>query len=88
MVDAQHLPEDPDAFTERLRLSIDTWRSDGRRLIWLDVPRRLAQLIPIATTEGFIFHHSDEGELTLVCRLVEGAFVPSTRRTTSASAAW
>jgi len=77
LVDGTRLPEEACDFQERLRLSIDTWRGDGRRLVWIDVPRRLAQLIPIATAEGFFFHHSDEDELVMVCRLVEDAFVPT-----------
>jgi len=77
IVAAEQLPEDVGEFSARLRLSIDAWRSDGRRLVWLDVPRKLAPLIPIATSEGFFFHHSDEDELVMVCRLVEGAFVPT-----------
>jgi hypothetical protein len=59
VVDAEQLPEDACEFQDRLRLSIETWRADGRRLAWLAVPRRLAQLIPIATAEGFVFNHSD-----------------------------
>jgi 8-oxo-dGTP pyrophosphatase MutT (NUDIX family) len=76
VVDAEQLPEDTCEFQDGLRLSIETWRADGRRLAWLAVPRRLAQLIPIATAEGFVFHHSDEDELVMVLRLVEDAFVP------------
>jgi 8-oxo-dGTP pyrophosphatase MutT (NUDIX family) len=76
IVDSEKLPEDTDEFTSCLRHSLEVWRGEGRRLVWLDVPRMLATHIPVATAEGFFFHHADEDSLTLVHRLVEGAFVP------------
>ena len=76
IVDSNQLPDDADEFAERLGTSLNAWRSEGRRLVWIDVPREKAQLIPIATTAGFFFHHSNEEDLMLVCRLVEDAFVP------------
>jgi 8-oxo-dGTP pyrophosphatase MutT (NUDIX family) len=77
VVDPEKLPQDADEFAHRLRHSLDSWRSDGRRLVWLDVPRHLATHIPVATREDFFFHHSDEDNLVMVCRLVEDAFVPT-----------
>jgi 8-oxo-dGTP pyrophosphatase MutT (NUDIX family) len=77
IVETDPLPEDVDEFRERLRYSMDAWQKDGKRLVWLDVPRRLSELIPVATQAGFFFHHSDEDNLVMVCRLVEGAFVPT-----------
>ena len=56
--------------------SLGAWRADGRRLVWIDVPIQLAELLPVATKAGFVFHHANEGDVMLVCRLVEDAFVP------------
>jgi 8-oxo-dGTP pyrophosphatase MutT (NUDIX family) len=75
-VEPETLPEDPNSFREQLAFSIDHWRGDGVRLVWIDVPLRLAALIPIAVEAGFVFHHSGEDHLMLTCRLVEGAFIP------------
>jgi 8-oxo-dGTP diphosphatase len=77
MVDSASLSEDMDDFRERLSRSLDEWRSHGFRLAWLRVPIRLSALIPVATQAGFFFHHANESDLMLVCRLVEGAFVPT-----------
>jgi 8-oxo-dGTP pyrophosphatase MutT (NUDIX family) len=77
LVDSAGLPAEPDRFGVLLRQSLDTWRADGRRLVWLDIPLERAALIPIAVNAGFFFHHSNEGDLMLVYRLVEGAFVPT-----------
>ena len=76
IVESEQLPEDAEEFGERLQTSIETWRADGRRLVWIDVPIEKAQLVPVATKAGFYFHHSNEGDLMLVCRLVDDAFVP------------
>jgi 8-oxo-dGTP pyrophosphatase MutT (NUDIX family) len=76
IVERDSLPSDVDEFTQRLRHSLDTWSTDGKRLIWVDVPRSLATHIPVVVSEGFVFHHADEDHVMLVRRLVEDAFVP------------
>ncbi len=76
IVDSDDLAEDTDAFAADLAASIDAWRGDGRRLAWLKVPIDRAQLVPVAVRAGFVFHHSNESDVMMVCRLVEGAFVP------------
>jgi 8-oxo-dGTP pyrophosphatase MutT (NUDIX family) len=77
IVDAEQLPADADAFSQLLLRSIATWRADSRRLVWLDVPLARAELVPILAQAGFFFHHSNEGDVMMVCRLVEDAFVPT-----------
>jgi len=76
IVESDKLPADADAFGKRLQHSLGAWRADGRRLVWIDVPIQLAELLPVATKAGFVFHHANEGDVMLVCRLVEDAFVP------------
>jgi 8-oxo-dGTP diphosphatase len=77
IVDSESLSEDVEDFTERLRYSVDTWRSNGFRLAWLRLPIERAAFVPVATQAGFHFHHANDDELMLVCRLVEGAFIPT-----------
>src|SRR2546421_4580158 len=77
IVDADQLPADPEQFSAALDRSLKTWRSDGKRLVWLGVPLARAALIPVAVSAGFFFHHSNEGDLMMICRLVEDAFVPT-----------
>jgi 8-oxo-dGTP pyrophosphatase MutT (NUDIX family) len=76
IVESETLPEDADAFKEALDTSLAHWRSDGARLVWLDVPIGRSACIPIAVEAGFIFHHSGDDHLMMTCRLVEGAFIP------------
>jgi 8-oxo-dGTP diphosphatase len=76
IVDAEKLPAEPAEFAERLHVSLEAWRADGRRLVWIDVPLALAELVPLATQRGFVFHHANEQDVMLVSRLVEDAFIP------------
>src|SRR5215211_5155315 len=75
-VSAEALPEDAAVFEQQLRQSLEQWRSEGKRLAWMDIPLRLAKLIPIAADAGFTFHHSGEDHLMMTCRLVDDAFIP------------
>jgi 8-oxo-dGTP pyrophosphatase MutT (NUDIX family) len=77
IIESEQLPPDPDVFAEQLRFSMDSWRADGRRLVWVKLPLQQADLIPVATKAGFFFHHSNEQDVMLVCRLVSDAFVPT-----------
>ena len=77
IVDPEQLPATASEFSVLLERSFKTWRADGKRLVWLGVPLAHAALIPVAVDAGFVFHHSNEGDLMMVCRLVEDAFVPT-----------
>jgi len=77
IVDPEQLPSDVAEFSAALNRSLDTWRSAGHRVVWLKVPLACAAVITVAVAAGFFFHHSNEGDLMMICRLVEGAFVPT-----------
>src|SRR5438477_3381047 len=77
IVNPDELPPDPAEFASALDSSLTTWRTDGKRLVWLGVPLARAALIAVAANSGFFFHHSNEDDLMMVCRLVEDAFVPT-----------
>jgi 8-oxo-dGTP pyrophosphatase MutT (NUDIX family) len=77
IIETDTLPENADEFANALSRSLESWRSAGHRLAWLDVPLARAALVPKAAEAGFFFHHSNEGNVMMVCRLVEGAFVPT-----------
>ena len=77
VVNPEALPEDPGAFRQRLRHSLNTWKADGLKVAWLEVPLARAGLIPAAVEAGFAFHHSGESYLMMTHRLMEGAFIPA-----------
>ena len=76
MVDPAGLPEDPEAFRAALVRSLEIWRADGYKVVWLEVPIALVDLIPVAVHHGFVFHHSDPGSAVLTHRLQPMAFIP------------
>ena len=75
-VNAAHLPRDPDEFRRRLALSLDSWREEGRALVWLETSIAQAALIPVATEAGFTFHHATEEALTLLNKFKPDALAP------------
>jgi 8-oxo-dGTP pyrophosphatase MutT (NUDIX family) len=76
IVESATLPEDAETFQNLLDASLQHWKSDGSRLVWVDVPIQRAALIPVAVNAGFIFHHAGDDHVMLTCRLVEDAFIP------------
>lgn len=76
IIDPEQLPEDAE-FEAALNQSLAAWKAEGFRLVWLKVLIARAALVPIAVAAGFVFHHSNEGDLMMTCRLVEDAFVPT-----------
>jgi 8-oxo-dGTP diphosphatase len=77
IVDPEQLPTDAAEFSAALDRSLAEWRAAGHKLVWLDVPLAHAAAVPVAVAAGFFFHHSNEGDVMMVCRLLEGAFVPT-----------
>jgi len=70
------LVPEPQAFEEQLRYSLEAWKDQDFRVVWLEIPIGKSQLIPVAVAAGFAFHHSGEDYLMLTLRLVEEAFIP------------
>lgn len=65
IVDAEQLPADASEFAANLQQSLQEWRTDARKGIWLKVPLPLAQLVPVATQQGFVFHHAERDYVML-----------------------
>ena len=71
------LPDDPEYFREKLRHSMEAWRTEGFLVVWIELSIARAGLVPVAVEAGFTYHHSGEDYLMLTHRLVAGSFVPS-----------
>ncbi|GAB5355090.1 hypothetical protein AAMO2058_000175900 [Amorphochlora amoebiformis] len=56
----------PGNFQERLETSLDVWRLQGRRGVFLKLAIQQAGLIPIAVRLGFSFHHASKSGRNLV----------------------
>jgi 8-oxo-dGTP pyrophosphatase MutT (NUDIX family) len=80
IVDSAALPSDAAAFAQRLASSLAAWNADGRRGVWLQLPLSAAELVPVAVSQGFVFHHAEPGHVMLT------AWLPATRNTLPANA--
>ena len=45
--------------------SLSHFQSEKKRAIWLQIPESLSQMVPIAVSQGFSFHHVKEKQLML-----------------------
>ena len=77
LTQTDELPDDPEAFRAQLQHSIDTWRTEGYRVVWVELPIALATLVPVAAAAGFTYHHSGEDYVMMTLRLQDGAFIPA-----------
>ncbi|KAF8108402.1 hypothetical protein N665_0109s0027 [Sinapis alba] len=59
-------PMDPSAFSALLRTSIANWTLQGKKGVWIKLPRHLIGLAETAVKEGFWFHHAEKDYLMLV----------------------
>ncbi|KAF8096262.1 hypothetical protein N665_0313s0031 [Sinapis alba] len=59
-------PMDPSAFSALLRSSLSNWTLQGKKGVWIKLPRQLIGLAETAVKEGFWFHHAEENYLMLV----------------------
>jgi ADP-ribose pyrophosphatase YjhB (NUDIX family) len=71
-----HLPNDAAEFETLLTRSLEIWRSEDYKVVWLETPIEKVDLIPIAARHGFMFHHSSEDYLMMTHRLVPGSLIP------------
>ncbi|KAG2261744.1 hypothetical protein Bca52824_068823 [Brassica carinata] len=59
-------PMDPSAFSALLRTSLSNWTLQGKKGVWIKLPRHLIGLAETAVKEGFWFHHAEKDYLMLV----------------------
>ncbi|NWH35188.1 NUDT6 protein, partial [Chloropsis hardwickii] len=52
--------------------SVSQWRDEGRVAVWLRVPILQSSLVAVAASQGFAFHHAEQGSSTLTLWLGEG----------------
>lgn len=57
----------PDAlnFSNRLKATVDAFRKEGCRGVWLSLPAAQTAFLPLALAQGFELHHADKGQVTV-----------------------
>lgn len=53
-----------------------------RKLLWIRLPIESSDLVPVLTKNGFIFHHCNEEDLTLVKKLIKDPILPTAKNHT------
>lgn len=67
-------PESSDDFANLLRTSLQTWRQQGRRGIWMHIDKSQSDKVHEAILQGFDFHFvTDRRTLVLTCWLDESS---------------
>lgn len=66
----------PAAFSEELKIRIDSWERTNKKLVWLTLPIHQSKYLHNATELGFVFHNCHETEITLIKRLIPSAYAP------------
>lgn len=77
IIDPDKLPVDDTDFFLELTRSMDRWKEEKAALVWLTLPAERFILMTTVMSMGFLMHHCDEQEITLVYRLREQAFIPA-----------
>ena len=76
VVDPTALPSDADVFARAIEISLGSWKAEGYKVAWLEIPIGRSGLIPVAVDAGFVFHHTKTDYLMLTCQIETDAFVP------------
>ena len=53
------------SFAESLATSLDAWREEGKKGIWLNIPKERTELMPAAIEAGFDLHHTEPDRIVL-----------------------
>ncbi|GLJ35233.1 hypothetical protein SUGI_0709020 [Cryptomeria japonica] len=53
-------------FAYSLKASVSQWARQGKRAVWIKVPKEQATLVPVAIEAGFWYHHAEPSYLMLV----------------------
>jgi 8-oxo-dGTP diphosphatase len=70
----------PSEFKKELNAVLQTLHD--KKLLWIKLPIERSDLIPVLTCNGFVFHHCNERDITLVKKLIKDPIVPTAKNHT------
>lgn len=76
IINSASLPESADEFAAALERSLEAWRAEGIKVVWLQIPIERSQLVHPAVSAGFVYHHATEAWVELTLTLEPGSYVP------------
>ncbi|CAM9529600.1 unnamed protein product [Discosporangium mesarthrocarpum] len=65
IIDETSFPPDTEAFSRALQASVEAWKAEKRRGVWLKIPVERAELITVALGEDFELHHAEKAYVML-----------------------
>eukprot|EP00898_Chlorokybus_atmophyticus_P001395 jgi/Chlat1/2256/Chrsp17S02569 len=65
IITAEKLPIDVEVFQSLAKQSLRHWREQGKRGVWLKIPKKKSQLVHPAVQAGFEFHHAEKDYIML-----------------------
>ncbi|CAH9089403.1 unnamed protein product [Cuscuta europaea] len=71
---------DSNPFATSLTASMQLWKQQGKKGVWLKLPIELSDLVDVAKKEGFVYHHAEETYVMMVY------WIPKTPSTLPANA--
>eukprot|EP01031_Cornospumella_fuschlensis_P031447 gene31447-38012_t len=71
IIDYKSLPTDVNMFADRLKSSLEHWRTSQKRGVWLKLPLDRAKFVPIAADMGFSYHHAEKNYVMMTHWLAE-----------------
>jgi len=77
IVDNTTLPQRKDVFKKEIELLIESLKN--KKLLWVKIPTKKADFIPILTNLDFEFHHCDGNNVMLVRKLAQDAITPTSK---------
>ncbi|GLJ57566.1 hypothetical protein SUGI_1342910, partial [Cryptomeria japonica] len=66
IVDTENMQNDACRFAASLKASLSQWARQGKKVVWIKVPKEQAKLVPVAIEVGFGYHHAEPSYVMLV----------------------
>lgn len=80
IIDYKTIPQRIQEFEIELLLIIQNLKN--KKLLWIKLPLDKSDFIPLLTKHGFVFHHCNEKDITLLKKLIKDPIIPTARNHT------
>ena len=79
-IDISTISSDVEIFQKEIKELL--FNQHGKNLLWITIDIQKSHYIPILTKLGFIFHHCNENNITLVKKLIKNPIIPTAKNHT------
>ena len=75
ILSSKDIPPDSNDFLNLIKFSIEEWRKENFKVVWLELDLKKSDLVPIAVSLGFEYHHCTSEYLQLTYSIVKDSFL-------------